>query len=334
MLKSSVALGIVVHASGARATDVTSAAPEVLFREGKQLMAKGDLELACPKLAESFRLEPATGALLATALCYERAGKLATAWATYTQAAGRAKAEGSPDREQNARAKANELEGKLDRLVVSVTPGNASEILVTRDGVTIGEAAWGTPIPVDPGAHVIEATAAGKTSFHADLTTRGATTTRVVIPVLADAAPAARPPPAPDSESAPPLANAEKAKPSFWTPLRIAGTATAGLGVVALGVGSVFGVKARSLKADSNADGHCTEAGCDPTGTKLRNQARDAGTVSTIAMASGGVLLAGGITLIAVGAPSSQSVSLSLRPNVALGSTLSLGGSLTLTGKL
>lgn len=96
---------------GAHAAEADSASAEALFREGKRLMDAGRYPEACPKLAESYRLDPATGALLATALCYERAGRLASAWAAYTEAAARAKQEGSVDREEIARDKAAELAG-------------------------------------------------------------------------------------------------------------------------------------------------------------------------------------------------------------------------------
>ena len=40
------------------------AAAEALYREGRALMEKGDLDAACPKLAESQRLDPSSGTAL------------------------------------------------------------------------------------------------------------------------------------------------------------------------------------------------------------------------------------------------------------------------------
>src|SRR6185312_7978700 len=72
-------------------------AAEALFRNGKELRAKQDYAHACPKLEESFRLDPATGTLLALAICHERQGRIASAWGEYVDVASRSKLEQRPD---------------------------------------------------------------------------------------------------------------------------------------------------------------------------------------------------------------------------------------------
>src|SRR4051812_42610356 len=95
----------------ARAGDAATA--EALFRQGRTLMEAGNYVAACPKLEESYAQDPATGTLLALGICQERAGRTASAWATYSEAAGRAKRDGRADREQAAREHMAALEPKL-----------------------------------------------------------------------------------------------------------------------------------------------------------------------------------------------------------------------------
>ena len=69
-------------------------AAEALFQEGVALLEEGNANAACPKLAESHRLDAATGTLMALSLCNEAVGKLASAWAGFTEVEGRARREG------------------------------------------------------------------------------------------------------------------------------------------------------------------------------------------------------------------------------------------------
>ena len=69
-------------------------------------------------------------------------------------------------------------------------------------------------------------------------------------------------------------------------------------GVVGIGVGSYFGLRAISKKDASEADGHCHDGNqCDDVGYALRDEGRDAGTISTVLFVVGGAAMAGGLTL-------------------------------------
>ena len=63
------------------------AAAQVLFDEGRTLMDAERYGEACPKFAESLRLDAALGTQLNLARCYQLVGKTASAWILYLEAA-------------------------------------------------------------------------------------------------------------------------------------------------------------------------------------------------------------------------------------------------------
>jgi hypothetical protein len=153
-----------------------AALAEALFSEARQLMAQGKYAEACSKFESSNRADPATGTLLNLANCYEKLGKTATAWAVYVQVAA------SPGalRTEFARQHADALLPTLPKLTIQApsAPANAS---VARDGIAVPAGAFGTAIPVDPGRHVIEATAPGRIRFHREVDVQSGTSTSVVV---------------------------------------------------------------------------------------------------------------------------------------------------------
>jgi serine/threonine-protein kinase len=312
------ALSIGLVSGGARAGDETLA--EALFREGTALMQSGDYARACPKLAESYRQDPATGALLALALCQERSGQLASAWATYSSVVGLALQDARPDRVEAARRHAAALEPRLSKLIVEVPAevGALPGFSVKRDGVPLPQAAWGSAMPVDPGEHSVEAIAERRAPWKQSVTLdTEASVETVRVPPLA---PANEGPPPPDARRP-----KEKPRPVDVTVspprtmrLRTVAPWVGGAGIVALGVGTFFGLRAMSLNEQSRASGHCDATGCDDTGLPLNHQALTAARIATGLFIAGGALVAGGVTLYFAGGSGASSASASLRVSPAI----------------
>ena len=141
------------------------AAAQGLFDAAKQLVAQGKLAEACPKFLASFRFDPKPGTMVNLADCYEKNGQTASAWARYLEAATLAQRAGQAEREQYAKEHAAALEPKVARLSIAAAAAPGLEVL--RDG-KIDAAILGTPVPVDPGKHLIEARAPGKKTWSKD----------------------------------------------------------------------------------------------------------------------------------------------------------------------
>ncbi len=312
-------------AAPARAGD--AAAAEALFNEARRLMSQGDFKSACPQLEESQKLDPGMGTLYNLGDCYEKVGRVASAWAAFLDVAAQAKNAGQAARETDARARAQALEPKLSRLTITVEGDAAAtaNLEVKRDGqVGVGRAQWGLALPVDPGDHTVEATAPGKVSFSGkvQVAPNGASA-KLVIPALANA------PVAP-----PPVATPGPAKPAYGDAAseggvsqRTLGLVVGGVGVVGLGVGAIFGFQSMGKKGD--ADKHCNADNfCDETGLAARKDAISAGTLSTVFVAAGAALAAGGAILFFTAPNKDGKRALRLTP-VAMpgGGAMTFGGS-------
>ena len=75
---------------------------QALFEAARRLMEEGKFSEACPKLAESHRLDPAAGSLLNLAVCHEKEGKTATAWVEYNDLLGMTGSDDATERRQIA----------------------------------------------------------------------------------------------------------------------------------------------------------------------------------------------------------------------------------------
>lgn len=265
-----------------------TATAQALFEQGKQLLRAGNAAAACPKLAESQRIDPSTGTLLALAMCHEADGKLASAWAEFTSVEARARNEGRLDREQAAHTHAQALKPRLSTLEVRVSPEVAatSGLEIKRDGATLGAGAWNVVVPVDGGTHVVEVSAPGKLPWRgtADVKPEGDATV-LEVPALSTVS---------GKKSFSPAA-----PPARWSAMEWAGVGLGGVGVIGLGIGGYFLGSALGKKSDSSKD--CEGNMCGPEGAAARRSAVSRGNTATVFAIAGGVFAAGGATLFIVG---------------------------------
>jgi tetratricopeptide (TPR) repeat protein len=216
---------------------------ETLYQQARDLMSEGRYDEACPKLEESYRLDPATGTLLNLASCHEKQGKFATAWFEYSDGITMARRDARPDRVSFAQGRLAELEPKLSKLTIVVPPAaDVAGLELELDGARIGPAARGVPTPVDPGTHLIEARAPGRKTFREQVEIGASAEQKTVtLPALEATAqpvvPVVPPKPAEPEPVAPPPEPAERPIPGSAI---VAGAVTAGLVVSAVATGFVY----------------------------------------------------------------------------------------------
>ncbi len=318
------------------------AAAEAIFEQGKLLMQSGDYRQACLKFEASRKLDEGVGTMLYLADCYEKTGRTASAWAMFKEAASIAGAQGQDSRQKLAIQRTRSLEPGLVKLSIDVAQGDESLLgfEVRNDGVAVPPAQFGAPVPVDPGDHRIEASAPGKRTFSQAVNiTKGAV--RITIPLLTDlSAPSGNPT---QSESAPAAANAttigsqpegtpaanqpgaavssngtvapKDGSPDHGKTQRIASIALGGLGIVGIGVGTVYGFTAIHNNSQSKNECPSNPNICSDAGVNGRNDALRQARISTVAFVAGGAALAAGAVLYFT-APNGQPLPITVQASV------------------
>jgi hypothetical protein len=266
------------------------AAADILFKEGKKFAEANDWEHACPKFIESQRLAPSVGTLLNIGNCYEKAGKLASAYGAFREAEVVARTRGDAERQAEAARRAEALTSKLAKLEI-VVPGATRAIpgltIKKEGGAIIGEGQWGTPLPADVGNYTIEASAPGYKTW---MTT---------IRIAADGSSA--------SVWVPPLEKGDATSKPYWTGQRAAGATVGSVGVAGVIASLALGGVAMANNSASKQDCSLTDPNfCNAAGASLRSEAIKLGNASTAAIVIGGALLTTGIVLFATGAPSKK----------------------------
>jgi serine/threonine-protein kinase len=183
---------------------------EVLFRQGRDLMAAGKLAEACNAFEESQKLESAVATLLNLAGCREKLGQLATAWGLFLDAVRQTRsATDAASRQFHdvAQAHAQKLEPRVSKLTINVPQQSQIDGLeIARGRDRISAAMWNRALPIDGGTYTITARAPGSSLWSTEVTVAAENDTKTVeIPDLRnlprDVGSAIHPPPTPPHTS-------------------------------------------------------------------------------------------------------------------------------------
>jgi hypothetical protein len=135
-------------------------------------MQEGKFAEACPKLAESHRLDPASGTVYNLAICLEKEGKVASAIIAFEESSARSAKDGNKEREALAvaalaRAPAARRQGGRAGRAEGRGPRRGRRPLRRRERPQTGVGHRG---PDGPGAHVLTVSAPGKRELRQDVT--------------------------------------------------------------------------------------------------------------------------------------------------------------------
>ena len=306
-------LALVAAARPAAAQGTSEKAAQRAFEDGMKLLEQGKTAEACPKLEESQRLDPAMGTQFRLAECWEKLGRTASAWALFRQVVSEAQAAGRTDRAAVSIARVTALEPRLTRILIVVAPSaRVPGLIIRRDGAAVDEALFGHAVAVDPGSHLITATAPGKKAWEMQQQASSGTV-EVTIPALepGNGAPAIERSTAPvvDVFDAP-------VEPSGPKRSLVPGVVLGGVAVAGIGAGIALVMAANGKKADAAAMRfQIPYGGCNVTTlacAELADTAGSAGTLSNAAfwtLLGSGLAAAGAVTYFLLPAPKPTSPS-------------------------
>ena len=294
-------------AAHAEPSPTDRAVAQTLFDQGRAFMDEGRFAEACGAFARSQKLDPGAGTRLNLAICHEAEGRTATAWTEFNEALSQAKRDHREDREQLAQQHIAALTPNVPHARLEVK--DKSEGLELRlDDALLDRAVWEGPIPIDPGDHVVTASAPGKRPWTSRVRFASGEMQSVVVPVLDEVV----------------IGQAGTLLPERGH--RTLGWVLVGGGIAGVAVGTYFGV--RALDAKSESDRLCPSSPCtDREGASLSRDAVTLGWGANIGIGVGLVALAVGTVLVLTYKPGS-------RPPIASAvavSPLLRGGAVALT---
>src|ERR1041385_61715 len=323
------ALFIALVAETARAEDAGHSGAwkqaSKLHEEAEHALKKGDWGHACRLYEESEALDPSATTQTRVAECLQHDGHLARALEAYKAALPLAERL-EPDRKRRIaeliRHRIEALDPRVPKLRIATAP-DIDGLVLTLDGRTLSREELDAPFFIDPGNHVITATAPTFAPSRCEIEeTEGAAKDAAVVTGSGDvcrleegrwivtlrkldsdlpavsAAPTETRRTSERRESRSLVERASTQRDSgqgdSHRTKRVVGWALGGAGIVALGVGAYFGIRTLSLVSDADCD---AQNRCSQSGVDTIDRASGTQTAGFVAVGVGAALLTGGIVL-------------------------------------
>jgi hypothetical protein len=331
-------------------SDEQRAGARSLATEGAQAFNEGRFKDAVDLFSKAETLVHAPPHLLFTARAHAKLGQFVKAREAYMKIVKEQLAPNAPQAFRDAQVAAEEerkqVEPHIGRLTIKVEGADgAKDLVVAVDGQPISLVLLGVPQPMDPGEHLVTATATGFKGAPVTASLKDAGQGAVSVKMEVDHAV-----PPPGAVAAPASSAPAGTQPPTGAPptdtgagsnngMRIGSYVGFGVGAVGIALGTVFVMKSSSKrkaaneatsdleKVGSTTGGVCSVAGGTCRGDilpaqkvdDLDDQARSAKTLGIVGYVVGGLGIATGVTLFVLSNKKEDSKAAFVAPYVGFG---------------
>jgi hypothetical protein len=295
-----LALLAVTNVATAQADDAALRQARERFRQAISLQTGGDWAGALSLLREVAAVKITPQVRFNMALCEENLGQLVAARGSYELTIVEAEAGGDAGSVvDEARQRLDSLEARIPKVVIERGEG-ADMARGSLDGIGVGATLLGKPMPIDPGPHVVEASAQGFSTFRESfrVAEKEQKFVRIALtPVTTEAAQSQGQAALPAEHPA-----TQEAQRSVWP------WVLGGAGVASLAASGVFLLL--RANAVSDLDEQCGPArdSCPPSASDTIERGQTYTTLANVTLIGGALLVGAAATWWVVESPSSKKV--------------------------
>ncbi|MFO0661452.1 MAG: hypothetical protein U0165_16710 [Polyangiaceae bacterium] len=346
-LATMLAVSVTAHVHTAYAdpsspTDQDKAAARGAAQQGAEAFAAKRYEEAIDLFTRAESMFHAPPHLLMIARAHVALGHLVVARENYLKITReelpKSASQGFKKAQADAQQELKDLEPKIASLSIPpppplslfsfITLQDIAGVTVMMDGKPVPSALVGIRHPADPGKHTLVATSKGMSSKEVTITLGEGGSQEITL----ELAPVASSTPAtPTTAPTTTAVTSESSAPPPPKTMRYVSYGAVGLGVVSVGVGTLFAVMSSSKRSDADAAFNKCGVGCSGAAAddvrSLDNQANSRGNVAIGAFAGGALLIGGGIAgiLLTREKPASAAHAPSVTPLVGVGTIGAMG---------